>query len=311
MSARTRGRDGFALLAALWLLVGVSALVLAVALAGREATHAARNRVALTRARWRAADCLERARAALAAAVARDPARAPGAAPAGWSAADRAVAESPLVPAECALRVRAAGTRVDVNTADVEMLSRLFQAAGVPSFRADSLADAIADWRDDDDVPRPLGAERAWYAARGAFPPRDAPLADVRELARVRGWSAALDTLVDVDSARIALGHAPPAVLAALPGMGPEALSVLAGVRERGGAVVDLAAFGRLLSPGARQAFETSFPLLAPRVALEPDAWIVTSRAAEGHPAVAAVMEITLARAATRLAVVRRRSWTE
>lgn len=310
MSRRVAGRDGFALLAALWILVGVTALVLAVALAGREATNAASNRVALARARWRAADCLERARAALDETVSQPPSDG---SPLGgrWAVADQVVAASPLVAEGCAVSVRAAGSRVDVNTEGVEMLARLFRAAGVSAFSADSLADAVADWRDDDDLPRPLGAERPWYKARGMFPPRNEPLADVRELARVRGWAARLDTLVDVDSARIAINQAPPAVLASLPGFGPEAVSRVMEIRARGDRVTDLAAFAGLLSPGARQAFEQSYASLAPRVALEPDAWIVTSRATEGSPGVAAVIEMKLVRAGTRVAVVARRTWTE
>lgn len=311
MSARLRGREGFALLAALWILVGISALALTLALAGRDATHAARNRVALARARWRAADCAERARAVIADAIAPPELREPGAAAAGWAVADLAVARSPLVPEACGVTVRAAGTRLDVNSADVETLARLFRAAGLAAFSADSLADAVADWRDDDDLPRSLGAERTSYAARGAFPPRNAPFEDVRELRRVRGWPAALDTLVDVDSARVDLNHAPPAVLASLPGMGPEAVSRLLELRARGDRVNDLAAFPALLSEGARQSFEHAYAFLAPRVALEPDAWVVTSRAADGEPAVGSTVEITLVRAATRVAVVRRKTWTE
>ncbi|HET7463775.1 MAG TPA: hypothetical protein VFJ82_21145 [Longimicrobium sp.] len=311
MSARLRGREGFALLAALWILVGVSALALTLALAGRDATHAARNRVALARARWRAVDCAERARAVIADAIAPPELRESSAPPAGWAAADRAVRESLLVPRECGVTVRAAGTRVDVNTADVEMLSRLFRAAGVPAFSADSLADAVADWRDDDDLPRPLGAERPWYGARERFLPRNAPFQDVRELHRVRGWVEGLDTLVDVDSARIALNAAAPAVLASLPGFGPEAVSRLLELRARGDRVTDLAAVTGLLSEGGRQAFEHAYASLAPRVALEPDAWVVTSRAADGEPAVGAVVELTLVRASTRVAVVRRKTWSE
>jgi general secretion pathway protein K len=310
MSHRVAGREGFALLAALWILVGVTALVLAVALAGREATNAARNRVALARARWHAADCLERARAALGETVSH---AQPGLSSVaeGWGAGDHVVAASPLLAEGCAVSVRAAGARVDVNTAGPEMLVRLFRAAGVSAFSADSLADAVVDWRDDDDLPRPLGAERTWYGSRGLFPPRNAPLADVRELARVRGWDGALDTLVDVDSARIAINQAPPAVLASLPGFGPEAVSRVMEIRARGDRVGDLAAFAGLLSPGARQAFEQSYASLAPRVALEPDAWIVTSRATEGSPAVASVIEMKLVRAGSRVAVIARRTWTE
>jgi type II secretory pathway component PulK len=311
MSVSLRRHDGFALLAALWVLVGVSVLLLTVAVAGREAAHAARNRIALNRARWRAADCLERARAVIGDALAAEEVHElrPGAASA-WSDADHTLASSPLIPRECGLVARAAGTGVDVNHADVETLTRLFRAAGLSTFGADSLAAAIADWRDSDEQPRALGAERGWYAGRGDILPRNGPFADIRELARVRGWVASFDTLVDVDSARVPLDHAPVAVLASLPGMGVEAVATLQELRAKG-VGVDLADLGPRLSPGARQSFEASFLTLAARVATEPDAWIVSAHAREGNPALVAVVELTLVRASGRVAVVRRRSWSE
>jgi general secretion pathway protein K len=58
-----------------------------------------------------------------------------------------------------------------------------------------ALADAIADWTDPDDDPRPLGAERDWYRARTPpYVPRNGPFATVAELALVRGIDAAILT---------------------------------------------------------------------------------------------------------------------
>src|SRR6266446_986405 len=54
------------------------------------------------------------------------------------------------------------------------------------------LADALADWTDADDVPRPRGVERDWYLAQTPpRVPRNAPFASVGELALVRGIDAA------------------------------------------------------------------------------------------------------------------------
>ena len=55
------------------------------------------------------------------------------------------------------------------------------------------LADAIADWTDADDAPRPRGAERDWYL--GLTPPytaANAPLRTLGELRLVRGIDAAV-----------------------------------------------------------------------------------------------------------------------
>jgi len=57
------------------------------------------------------------------------------------------------------------------------------------------LADALADWADADDAPRPRGAEREWYLAQTPpLVPRNAPFASVGELALVRGIDAAVLT---------------------------------------------------------------------------------------------------------------------
>jgi general secretion pathway protein K len=54
-----------------------------------------------------------------------------------------------------------------------------------------ALADAIADWTDRDDTPRPHGAERDWYLGlRPPYVPRNGRLAAIDELARVRGVDA-------------------------------------------------------------------------------------------------------------------------
>src|SRR5207253_5618250 len=55
------------------------------------------------------------------------------------------------------------------------------------------LADAIEDWTDTDDDPRPHGAERDWYRARTPpCIPRNGPFTSPAELALVRGIDAAV-----------------------------------------------------------------------------------------------------------------------
>jgi type II secretory pathway component PulK len=173
--------------------------------------------------------------------------------------------------------------------------------------------DALLDWRDADELPRQFGAERAWYVGQGRAPPRDGPLADPRELARVKGFErlAGLDSLLDVEPARVDLNHAPLAALAALPGFTEEALSRIAEQRLRGVPLADLLAFSATLSPGARAALLARYADLARLATTEPDAWILTSRAQQGEPPISAVLELRLVRAGTRAGVVRRRTWLE
>jgi len=304
-----QGEAGFALIAVLWMMVGLSTLALAGTLAARDAVSAATNRAELARASWAAEECLERARAAIAAEL--EEARDEGPDAPAWRGLDRAVAASPLVGA-CDLAMAPAGQLVDVNAADGDALRRLFRAAGSGAARADSLADALLDWRDADERPRPLGIEAAGYRALGRVPPRNGPLADARELAGVRGFERAggAETLLGVEPGRVWLDRAPPAVLASLPGMTPEAVARLQQLRSSGGAP-PLAVLADGLAPAARDALLRSYQELATLTTPVPDAWIVTARARSGTPPVVAAVQVRLVRAATRAAVVRRRSWVE
>lgn len=311
-SSRSYARKGFALLSVLWILIGVSALALAANLAAREAVAAARNRADLQSAAWRAEACLERARAAVSAALLGARHQGPGATV--WGRMDRALAESPLLRGlNCRVEIEAAGAALDMNAAGEDAVRRLLVAIGRPAASADSMAAALADWRDEDDTPRPLGAEAAWYRARGMRTPRNGPLADVRELALVRGFvgSPQFDSLLSAEPGRVPLSHAPPAVLASLPGFTPEAVARLAEMRLRGEGVVDLAMFVAGLPAGARNAALSRFPDLAGAAVTQPEAWILTARGSAGVPPAVSVVEVRLVRAAERAAIVRRRTWTE
>jgi hypothetical protein len=206
-----------------------------------------------------------------------------------------------------------AGARLDVNAADADELRRLFVADGFLAAQADSLTDAVLDWRDADDQPRPGGIESAGYRAAGMEAPRNGPFADVRELARVRGLAAVrgLDTLLTAEPGRVLLDRAPRAVLASLPGFTSEAVARLEEVRSRTGRAPELAALADGLSPAGRDVILRAYQDLAGITAPEPDAWIVTARGHAGTPPVAAALEVRLVRAGPRAAIVRRRSWIE
>src|SRR5690348_9292085 len=65
MSRTHSTRDGFALLAVLWMLGGGAVLGALLVASTRDAQQVAINRVDLARARWLAEGCVERARAAI------------------------------------------------------------------------------------------------------------------------------------------------------------------------------------------------------------------------------------------------------
>jgi general secretion pathway protein K len=304
-------RRGFALLAVLWVIVGLSALALGVSLAARNAIASAHNRTDITRATWRASECIERARGAIGELLAAPPER-DGRGLSGWSALDVAVPASPMVTsAKCDVRLHVTSDRIDINHADAEMLGTALRELGVKVPTCDSMVDALLDWRDADEVPRPLGAERAWYVAHGRFAPRDGAFEDVRELARVRGFEEmrGLDSIFGVETGRVALAHAPLSVIAALPGLGGEAKARIAEERTRGVRPEDLTAIAAQLSPDARRLMLSRYADLVHSATIEPDAWIVQGRATVGSPAVTVIVEVKLVRAGDRAAIVRSRAW--
>ena len=309
----TPHRRGFALLAVLWVMAAAAALGLTVSLAAREAVATARNRTGATRAMWRAEDCLARARAAIADALVVPRSSQRGEASV-WLRLDSVVATSALAaPARCRVSMRAAGVLLDANEVDEEMLRSLLVVAGVAAARVDSMSAALLDWRDADDVVRPFGAEHGWYVSAGRPPPRNAPLADRREIRLVRGFETAsmLDSLLGVERGRITLAIAPLAVIAALPGIGAEAVARIGERRLNGPWPVDPITLGAALSQPARDNMLAAFAEFSRWTSAEPDAWIVTSRARDGVSPVAVAIEIRLVRAGTRAAIVRRRSWVE
>jgi general secretion pathway protein K len=296
------GRRGFALLSALWITVALSTMALTGLLVARGEVFAARNRIALMRGRWRAEDCLERARVVIDDAL-------NGRMPDGWNTLDHAVATSPVVAdAACDVTLVPTGIAVDVNVADREQLIALFHAVGIGEPRADSMADALLDWRDADDIPRPLGAERDWYRAAGRPTPRNGRLADVTELRRVRGFDEAvlpdsiLNAIFTVEPGRLIWSRAPLAVLASLPGVGEEVLARIVERRARGVPVTDLTDLERELSPAARGALNERYGDIQRLTTGGPDAWILTARGG------GASVEVRLASASPRAAIVRRRT---
>jgi len=154
------------------------------------------------------------------------------------------------------LQLRDAQSVLNLNVADTEMLTRFFsQGLGLDFARADRLAQAISDWRDEDDIPRVGGAEREEYlrAAAAMLPPNQY-FADLDELRYVLGmtpeiFEAARPYLTIQNSGRINVNAAPEPVLHALPGMTPAAVQEILQARESG---FYPSSFGELLSISPR-----------------------------------------------------------
>lgn len=206
-------RRGFALLAVIWILIGVSVLALLTGTAGRRAVARAeyeRDRLA---GRWRAEGCIERLRSVL-------------------------------------------------NGA---MKSRL---------------GAVGTWRNADRIA----------------------LQD--SVSRFDGCELSMD----VDG-RVVWSRASEAALDSLPGMSFEAVAKVLRMQSDGIPITDILLVEGQLSPEARAAFDSHFVDLSRLTTIEPDAWIVRSRAHIGSPSAPVNIKVRLVRAGERIAIVRWVEW--
>jgi general secretion pathway protein K len=122
---------------------------------------------------------------------------------------------------------------VDLNKVPRDLLVSLFGAAGVEEGEIDLLADAVLDWRDEDDLHLLNGAEDGDYAAAGlAYGAKDGPFDSVEELRQVLGFDRELYRIlapvltVNAGTDKIDRTHAPALVLAALDGVSLEEMEL-------------------------------------------------------------------------------------
>ena len=263
-------RDGFALVAALWLLVAMGAVGLQAALASQSRRQAAANLLDEVRARAAVIAGTEYARSRLTAAMLgqAEELRAEAMASARNSRGRNSAArtsisrlfrsanplEDPwrepqdlMVPemvfgdARYALLLRDVGSALNLNEATEEMLREFFaRGLGVDYAEADQLAQAIQDWRDEDEIPRINGGEREEYLDEEALvlpPNRD--FVDVDELRHVRGMTPELYVLAAphltlIGDGEININSAPEPVLLAVPGLDEGAVTELLHLRDSG-----------------------------------------------------------------------------
>jgi general secretion pathway protein K len=101
---------------------------------------------------------------------------------------------------EVTVQVRPEAAKIDLNAADPVLLAGFFHAAGASNEAADHIGDAIADWRDADDLIHLNGAELPEYQTAGlSYGPANKLFESVRELRRVLGVTDALYSCVKAD----------------------------------------------------------------------------------------------------------------
>jgi general secretion pathway protein K len=135
-------------------------------------------------------------------------------------------------------------SRIDLNVSDERVLRSFFEGL-FGERRGSELLDALQDWKDQNDSPRPQGAEAAEYLAAGSvFVPPNRPLQRLDELTRIKGFT---DSIADVlaplvtirSNGRVNINTAPEPVVVAVTGAGSTGRSLL-GMRDQ------IGTFGKL-----------------------------------------------------------------
>jgi general secretion pathway protein K len=133
------------------------------------------------------------------------------------------------------LELRDEAGKVNLNLVKEPMLMAFFSAAGLSGTEAAKLTDAVADWRDADELRRLNGAEAEDYRLAGReFGPRNRLFEAVEELRAVLGMNPELYQRVapwlTVYSGQAGIDPraAPPGLLLALPGVDAGMLDALA-----------------------------------------------------------------------------------
>ena len=175
---RRDAQGGYALVAAVACIAVFAAIALALVSAIRTATDDASGELARLRA-------VAAADAGFALAVSRLMSPSAG----GFWPADGRVHVLRYRDARIEVRCEDERGKVPLNGLTEAVATRLLEAAGLDGDRLLIARDSVLDWEDDDEQPRPFGAERGYYAATG-IAPANGPLQAIDELRRVRGFDA-------------------------------------------------------------------------------------------------------------------------
>ena len=293
----------------LWVITVSSIVALAGALAGRTTVNAARNRVQAERALWSALGCARATQAEidglLGAAVTLDEGALI------WRSLARRIASRPVSQTwPCTVRLEAAGSRLDVNSATPEMIASLLRTLGEPDGRVSEMTDALMDWRDTNDVELPSGAERAWYERSSRALPRNGPFADIRELALVRGFEdlSRFAPVLWTETGRVCLAHASTDVLSAVPGITRETADLIASLAADGTPVSDVSVVAGRVSSQSASELMSRYPEIVRATTADPDAWMLEVEVKNGEPATTVVVQWRLVRTGRRVMVARSRT---
>ncbi|HZH42405.1 MAG TPA: hypothetical protein VFD85_15430 [Gemmatimonadales bacterium] len=264
-----RTRDGFALLAVLWVLVAVTALAGAALAVARTGSAATRNRILLARAAWAREACL----AIVEARYARNPAfRALDTVDLGRGTWCTATLDDPTA-------------RLNINTTDTSALRALFRSVGIGSLAVDSMVAEADD-------ARPLSATAAL---------RDLPAFTSQRVAAVDAFITTRGPgVVNVNAAS-------PTVLATLPGIGADALWTITAARAVH-SISSADELASRLGGASRHRFDAAYQAFVRSAVFAPPVLIERAVGGVRQSPLTAAATLTVVPVEGRLAVVRRES---
>jgi general secretion pathway protein K len=245
-------RRGIALLAALWLIVAIAAVSVQFGLAARERRLLGLAGADRARERAVAAGALATMQARMDydlrnRVVGRGAAALRSSDP--WLDVDSiysGVISIDSIPVQVV--AKDLGTMLFLNQANNEVELRTFFSFVLGNYTAaDQLAQSIMDWRDIDETPRVLGAEREQYLKDDLLAlPTNGPLREVDDLIHIRGMTPDVLELIrpylttfgtgaaGTGTIRVNINSAPEVVLRALPGMTDAILLQIMSQRSQG-----------------------------------------------------------------------------
>lgn len=177
MDRKHEAMRGFALISVLWLVALLTVIAMGLSYASRGTTTSVSALLGGTQARYLADAGSQLVIGNL---LSRNPAER--------LLADGETIELALPGGQVEVTVFDENGKVDLNGAREELLARLLYSLEVEQSKADALADAIADFRDEDDLTHLNGAEDKDYLAAGlTWGAKDSLFTSVEELQKVYG----------------------------------------------------------------------------------------------------------------------------
>jgi general secretion pathway protein K len=274
-----RPRRGFALIAALWLLVAFAAVGTAISVHARAKRLSAANSLDEDRGRAAAESGLDHARSRLARLIAGDASLSGGMpllANDPWREANTVlVGTNQLGSERYSVSIRDANASINLNRATEEQLRRFFTALPIDASRATEIAESVMDWRDSDNLHRLHGGEADEYVRLGSTVlPANADFSRVEEAQYVKGmtpeiFARARPYLTLMGTGQVNLNTAPRPVLLSLPGMTDEAVGVLERTRGSAQPIRSVQELSLQLSSAARSTLAEAMPSLLPLASFE------------------------------------------